>query len=267
MRLTFAHLALARPLAVLDLETTGVDPARDRVVEFAVLKIAPDGRSQLCHQRVRPGVPIPAAATAVHGITDRMVDTVPPFRVIARSLAAFLADTDLAGFGIAGFDLPILAAEFARAGVSFRVAGRAVVDALTVFHRHEPRDLGAAVRLYLGRDHPNAHAAAADARVAAAVLDAQVGRYGLPPTPPGLHATLVEVDVGRRFRRGPGGGVDFAFGKHAGRSLADVARTDPGYLEWMLGQAFLDDAHALVRRALAGQPLDVPNPVHTRRPA
>ncbi|OWK39328.1 3'-5' exonuclease [Fimbriiglobus ruber] len=266
MRLTFAHLALARPLAVLDLETTEVDPARDRVVEFAVLKIAPDGRSQLCHQRVRPGVPIPAAATAVHGITDRMVDTVPPFRVIARSLAAFLADTDLAGFGIAGFDLPILAAEFARAGVSFRVAGRAVVDALTVFHRHEPRDLGAAVRLYLGRDHPNAHAAAADARVAAAVLDAQVGRYGLPPTPPGCTRPwsrsmsaggFARLRWGRRLRV-----------RQAHRPLlADVARTDPGYLEWMLGQAFLDDAHALVRRALAGQPLDVPNPVNARRPA
>ncbi|OWK34230.1 3'-5' exonuclease [Fimbriiglobus ruber] len=106
MHFPFSHLTLARPLAVLDLETTGVDPARDRIVEFAVLKIAPDGRSQLCHQRVRPGVPIPPAATAVHGITDAAVAAAPPFRAIARSLAAFLVDADLAGFGSPGSTCP-----------------------------------------------------------------------------------------------------------------------------------------------------------------
>ncbi|OWK34229.1 hypothetical protein [Fimbriiglobus ruber] len=118
----------------------------------------------------------------------------------------------------------------------------------------EPRDLTAAVKFYLGRAHPRAHAAAADVRAAAAVLDVQVGAYGLPPDPAALHATLVEVDVARRFRRDAAGRVTFAFGKHAGRPLAAVARTDPGYLDWMLGQGFLDDIRDLVREALGGRP-------------
>lgn len=244
------HLKPRRPLAVLDLESTGADPATDRVVELAVLTLAPDRAGDLFVTRVNPRRPIPAAATAVHGIGDADVRDAPTFAALAADLNRQLADCDLAGFGITGFDLPLLAAEFARAGVSFPLAGRAVLDALTVYRRHEARTLAAAVAFYLGREHAGAHAAGADALAAAAVLDAQVGRYGLPAAPAELHAALVEVDVAGKFRRGPDGAVVFGFGKHAGRPLADVARTDPDYLGWMLTRPFLADVHDRVRAAL-----------------
>ncbi len=245
------YLTLTRPLAAIDLESTGVDAARDRIVEVAVVKFFPGGPTEVYRRLVNPGVPIPAAATAVHGVADADVAAAPAFASIAPELRRFLGGCDLAGFGVASFDLPLLSAEFARAGVRFAVAGRSVLDALGVYRRFEPRDLAHAVRLYLGRDHEGAHAAVADALAAVEVLDRQVGRYGLPAGVEGLHAALVEVDVGRRFRRDAAGHVAFGFGKHLGRSLADVARTDPGYLRWMLGQSFLDDAQGLVRRALA----------------
>lgn len=247
-----AHLVLDRPLAVVDLESTGVDPAADRIVEVAVLTLLPGGKEELFHRRVRPGVPIPAAATAVHGIADADVAAAPPFAAIAPEVFAALHGCDLAGFGIASFDLPLLAAEFARVRLPFRVAGRRVVDALAVYRRFHPRTLASAVREYLGRDHGDAHSAAADARAAAEVLDRQVGRHALPPTPAELHASLVEVDVAGRFRRDDAGRVAFAFGKHVGRPLAEVAARDASYLKWILGRAFLDDVHDLVRRALAG---------------
>lgn len=247
------HLSLARPLAVIDLETTGVDPARDRIVELALIKLTPDGRPVVLHQFVNPGGPIPPAATAVHGVGDADVAAAPTFAAVAAGLARFLDGCDLAGFGITSFDLPLLAAEFARAGVGFRVAGRRVLDALDIYRRREPRDLTRAVAYYLGRDHTGAHSALADARAAAEVLDRQVAVYGLPRDVAALRAALVEVDVARRFRRDAAGRVVFGFGRHAGRPLAGVARADPGYLRWMLGQPFLDDVYGLVRHALAGQ--------------
>ncbi|QDU21808.1 3'-5' exonuclease [Urbifossiella limnaea] len=252
MSVPLSHLVLDRPLAVLDVETTGVDPAADRVVEVAVLTLLPGGGQELFHRRVDPGGPIPPAATAVHGITDAAVAGAPPFAAVAPELFAALHGSDLAGFGIGTFDLPLLAAEFARAGVPFRVAGRRVIDVLALYRRCHPRDLSGAVREYLGRDHAGAHSAAADVRATAEVLDRQVGRHALPPTPAGLHASLVEVDVAGRFRRDAAGHVVFAFGKYGGRRLGEVAARDPGYLRWMLGRPFLDDALGLVRRALAG---------------
>jgi DNA polymerase-3 subunit epsilon len=252
MSVSLSNLVLDRPLAVLDLETTGVDPATDRIVEVAVVTLLPNGRQEQFHRRVDPGVPIPPAATAVHGITDADVIGAPPFSAIAPELFATLHGSDLAGFGIASFDLPLLAAEFARVRLPFRVAGRRVIDVLALYRRWYPRDLTSAVREYLGREHADAHSAVADARVAAEVLDRQVERHALPPTPAELHAALVEVDVAGRFRR-DAGHVVFAFGKYSGQSLAEVAARDPGYLNWMLGRPFLDDAHDLVRRALAGE--------------
>jgi DNA polymerase-3 subunit epsilon len=251
MSVSLSNLVLDRPLAVLDLETTGVDPAADRIVEVAVLTLLPGGKHDLFHQRLNPGVPIPPAASAVHGITDADVIGSPTFAAVAPELFATLHGSDLAGFGIASFDLPLLAAEFARVRLPFRVAGRRVIDVLALYRRCHPRDLTSAVREYLGRDHADAHSAVADARATAEVLGRQVERHALPPTPAELHAALVEVDVAGRFRR-EAGHVVFAFGKYSGQLLAEVAARDPGYLKWMLGRPFLDDAHDLVRRALAG---------------
>lgn len=252
MSVSLTNLVLDRPLAVLDLETTGVDPGTDRIVEVAVLTLLPAARQELFHRRINPGVPIPPAATAIHGIADADVIGAPPFTAVAPELFATLHGSDLAGFGIAGFDLPLLAAEFARCGLPFRVGGRRVIDVLALYRRCHPRDLASAVREYLGRDHMDAHSAVADARATAAVLDRQVERHALPTTLGELHASLVEVDVAGRFRR-EAGQVVFAFGKYSGQPLAGVAARDPGYLRWILGRPFLDDVHDLVCRALAGK--------------
>lgn len=174
----------------------------------------------------------------------------PEFAEVATGLAGFLSGCDLTGLGITAFDLPLIATEFARAGVEFRLAGRAVIDALAVYRRMEPRELEHAVGLYLGREHAGAHSAAADALAALEVFDAQVGRYGLPPTPAELRAAFGGGDVAGRFALDPHDEVVFAFGKHRGRRLDEVARDDPGYLRWMLGQTFLDDVQSLVHAAL-----------------
>src|SRR4051812_28427384 len=135
MSFAFRHLVLERPLAVVDLETTGIDARHDRIVEVGVLKVDPDAGPFRYRRLVHPGVPIPPAARAVHGIGDEDVAERPRFRAIAPRLARLLADADLAGFNIRRFDLPFLIAEFARAGVAFPTGDRAVLDAQRVYHQ------------------------------------------------------------------------------------------------------------------------------------
>lgn len=174
----FRRLRPARPACALDVETTGVDPLTDRVVEVGVVRVEPDGWARTLAQLVHPGRSIPPAATAVHGLADADVAGRPPFAAVAAPLLTFLEGADLVGFHLP-FDLFALSAEFSRAGRTFDLAGRAVLDGLTVFRRQEPRDLAAAVRVYLGREHRGRHRALADAAAALEVLDAQAARY--PP--------------------------------------------------------------------------------------
>lgn len=182
-------LDLARPLAVFDLETTGLDVERDRIVEIAIVKMFPDGRRERYLQRVNPGVPIPPEAARVHGIRDEDVASAPGFSEIAAEVEHLLEGADLAGFNAARFDLPLLAAEFARAGRTLPLDGRAVLDAALIFHRKEPRHLAAALRFYCGRDLAGAHSADADAEACLDILEAQLARYtDLPRDVPGLDA-------------------------------------------------------------------------------
>jgi DNA polymerase-3 subunit epsilon len=247
-----SHLVLDCPLAVVDLESTGVNPATDRMVEVAVLKLLPDGRQEWYHRRVNPGIPIPVNASAIHRIVDADIRESPRFNDIAVELARVLEGCDLAGFGIVSFDLPLMVAEFARTGLPFRIANRRVIDVLTLYRRLQPRDLANAVRTYLGREYQDAHSASADALATAEILDQQVLRHALPASIAELHSVLVAVDIAGRFRRDEAGRVVFAFGKYAGRLLAEVATCDRGYLQWMLTRPFLDDVHDSIRRALFG---------------
>jgi DNA polymerase-3 subunit epsilon len=210
----FQHLRIDRPLVFLDLETTGVDPRRDRVLEIALLRFAPGVDPQALELRLNPQTSIPPAASAVHGIRDEHVICCPTFADKASELACIIGDADLAGFGFARFDLPFLVTEFERAGWQFPLSGRKVVDALTLFHRLQPRDLAAAVLRYCRRDHPHAHRAWHDAEASAAVLDAMLGEHGdVPRCVAELHDYLVEADVEGWFRR-VGGVLLFARGKH-----------------------------------------------------
>jgi DNA polymerase III subunit epsilon len=266
---------LDRPLVFFDLETTGLDMKNDRIIELAFIKMTPTGDVLERERRFNPGMPIPPEATAVHGITDADVADELPFCRTARSLADMLGDCDLAGFNVRRFDIPMLVQEFKRCDVDFSLEGRRIVDMQNIFHREEPRDLSAAARFYLAREHEEAHTALGDIRTSAGVLGAQLTRYAhLPRDLEGLHAYCEEYaptwselerwfgseEDGRPFRRG----------KHKGKSLADVAREAPDYLQWMIGaDDMAEEVVMVVRAALApAEPAVEPPPeppIETRR--
>lgn len=251
-------LLLRRPLIVIDTETTGARPLTDRIVEIALVTLHPDGRRETWVQRVNPDVRIPVEATAVHGIRNEDVETCPTFRRIAGDLVRRMADADLCGFNIHGFDLKILQAEFARCGEPFPVENRQIVDAQVIFHRQEPRDLAAAVRFYLGREHTGAHGAAPDAEATLDVLLAQLERYpdlGTNVASLAVASTRKDdrfVDPDRKLEWRDGEAC-FTFGKHAGRTLRDVAGSDPDYLDWILKKDFPEPLREIMRNALEGK--------------
>lgn len=249
---------LARPIAFFDLETTGTDPSRDKIVEIALVRLEPSGGRVGMTRRIDPERPIPAEATAVHGIGDADVSGLPTFRQVARELLDVLEDADLAGFNVRRFDVPLLDREFRDAGYDLALRSRRIVDVMTIFHKKEPRDLTAAVRFFLDRDHAGAHGAEADVKAAIEVLEAQLLRYpDLPRTIEALDAYCYPVPAGAVDRGGKfvlrDGEIVFAFGRQKGRALREVAAVQRDYLEWILKQDFPEDARALVEEALGGR--------------
>jgi DNA polymerase-3 subunit epsilon len=252
-------IPLERPLVFLDMETTGLRVATDRIVELAIIRLSPNGDVTERVRRFNPQMPIPAEATAVHGITDEDVAEERPFGQRAKSLFKLLDPCDLAGFNLRRFDLPMLLSEFRRSGLSFDVRTRKMIDVQMIFHREEPRDLAAAVQFYLGRDLEDAHSALADIRATAAILTAQLDRYPkLPRSVDGLNTYCDEVrpfetEVDRWFRSGPNADRIFRRGKHRDRALKDVAQEEPDYLHWMLSADDMDEGvREIVRAALSG---------------
>lgn len=250
-------LKLDRPVAVFDIESTGVVPARDRIVEIAVLKITPDGQSRSTVRRLNPGIPIPPGASAVHGIHDADVADCPMFADIAQKLNAYLDGCDLAGYNLCTFDIPMLQAEFKRAGIDFSMEGRRVVDAYNIFCRLFPRTLSAAYKFFCGKDLEGAHGAAADT---AATWEVLLGELAKHPELPRELAALADysdlsdpdaVDRSRRFKWS-GDEVIVNFGKYAGRTLRDVAENEPGFLRWIIKNDFPDDVRAIAEKALVG---------------
>ena len=249
---------LDRPLAFFDLETTGLNTKSDRIVELALIRITPQGDVLERVRRFNPGIPIPAEAAAVHGITDEDVADEPAFASTAKSLLELLEDCDLAGFNIRRFDIPMLLAEFKRAGFPFPLKGRRLIDAQTIFHREEPRDLSAAARFYLEREHREAHTALGDIRTTAAVLAAQLERYPeIPKEMDGLNAycdqaSPLRTELDSWFQTKDDLLV-FRRGKHRGETLTQVASSAPDYLQWMLGAEDMDGEVLEVVRAALGK--------------
>lgn len=247
-------MILTRPLVFFDLETTGADPSTARIVQVACVKRRPDGTSTEWQSLVNPGCPIPPEATEIHGITDDMVKDAPLFSWHAPGLFRALDGCDLGGFNVRRYDIPLLQAEFARVGVEFSTAGRAIVDAMALFHAKEKRDLSAAVKFYCGREMEGAHDAMADVRATIDVLQAQLSRYDdLPGDVAGLHAVGAgdAVDLEGKFAWKDGEAV-ITFGKHKGKTLRWLA-AEGGFLRWMLGADFGVEVKALAREALAGR--------------
>jgi DNA polymerase-3 subunit epsilon len=235
-------LSLTRPLSFFDLETTGTFVGIDRIVELAVVKLWPDGRRTEYEWRFNPEMAIPEEATRIHGIRDEDVRDKPTFRDSLGEIREVFRDSDVAGFNIARFDMPLLQSELERAGVK-AFSSRNIVDAMTIFHLKERRDLSAALRFFCDKDIENAHSALADVRATVEVLEAQLSRYAdLPTTVSELAAVgnggdSQYEDSGRWFVK-RGGKLLFAKGKHCGKTVDEVAGTTSGYLEWLKG---LDD--------------------------
>ncbi len=249
---------LDRPLAVIDLETTGTAPYRDRIIEIAAVKIHPDGRKETRRRRLNPGVSIPPASTAIHGIRDEDVAQEPEFRQIASSLAEYLEGCDLAGFGITMFDLPLLRAEFERSGIQFHLAGRRIIDAKNIYHLKEPRNLTAAHEFYCGAAFADAHSAEADALAAYRVLLGQLQRYSdLPRSMDALHRLSNPMEAHYVDREGKlvwqEGEVFFHFGKHRGEPLREVCVTDPEYVRWFASGDAPAELKSILAEALEGR--------------
>ena len=252
-------LPLDRPLVVFDTETTGTNPRSDRIIEIACLKICPDGRRELFVRRLNPGVPIPPASTAIHGIREADVAGAPRFREIAADLAAFLEGADLGGYNITGFDLPVLRAEFLRSGVPFEISARRLVDAQRIFFAREPRHLAAAARFYCQTDHAGAHGALADAEMTLRVLEGQLERYAeLPRSVSELHELFCagldqDVDPEGRIRL-VNGEPTINFGKNRGRMLRDLSREEPGFLRWIIKGDFSEPVKQIAKKYLPEGP-------------
>ncbi len=246
------QLALKNPIIFLDLETTGVDVAKDKIVEISLIKISPNGAEEVKTRRINPTIPIPPETTKIHGISDEDVKDCPTFREVAKSLAAFIEGCDFAGYNSTKFDIPMLAEEFLRAGVEVDFRTRRLVDVQNIFHRMEQRTLVAAYKFYCQKDLTNAHSAEADTRATYEVLQAQLDRY------PDLKndvdflsefsAKNKNVDYAGRIIYDEKGDEVINFGKHKGRKVADVLRAEPSYYDWIMkGDFTLDTKRVLTQ--------------------
>jgi len=235
-------LNLRRPIAFIDLETTGINVSADRIVEISVLKINPNGSEEWMISRINPEMPIPPKSTAIHGITDADVADAPKFREIAKNLAAFLEGTDLAGFNAIKFDIPVLAEEFLRVNIDFNFLKRKYVDVQVIFHRKEQRTLTAAYKFYCDRELENAHSSRADTQATYEVLKAQLERYNDLENDVEKLADFSSynslVDFAGRIIYDEKGVEVFNFGKHKGKPVEEVFREEPSYYSWMMNGDF-----------------------------
>ncbi len=235
-------LKLTRPLVFFDLETTGTNISRDRIVEISVIKLMPDGTVIEKTRRINPEMPIPAEATAVHHITDDDVRNEPTFRQIAVSLAQMLSGCDIAGYNSNRFDVPLLDQEFERAGVDFDISRARMIDVQTIYHKKEPRTLVAAYRYYCDKNLEEAHSALADTRATMEVLLAQLDRYDDVPTEVGALADYASanrnVDIMGRLIYDDKDREVINFGKYKGQLAEEVLRRDPGYYNWIMSGDF-----------------------------
>ena len=251
-------MELEKPLAVFDLETTGVRIGQDRIVQIAVVRMLPDGTRDKWQSLVNPEMHIPHEATAVHGITDADVADAPVLAELSAELLQRLHGCDLCGFNVLRFDLPFLSEEFFRVGVEWDSSALRVIDALRIYHHFERRDLSAAARFYLGREHAGAHDALADTEMTANILLAQLDRYAELPRD---RAALGEFcgdrkrapDAAGKLQFDEHGGICLAFGKYKGWTIENIGRNDPGYIQWLMTKAELPGSTlAVMKNALTG---------------
>src|SRR6187401_3559776 len=228
-------LQLTKPLAFIDLETTGVNLATDRIIEIAIVKVLPDGKRSVKRKLVHPQMPIPKQSSDVHGITDDMIKDAPSFKEVAHELKQMLDGCDIAGYNSNRFDIPMMVEEFLRADVDFDMKGRRLLDVQNIFHQMEQRTLSAAYKFYCNKALDGAHSAEVDAQATWEILEAQLERY---PNIGNTVESIVKftgeddiVDFARRFIRVNGVEI-FNFGKHKGKAVTEVLKLEPQYYDW-----------------------------------
>ena len=251
------ELNLKRPIIFFDLETTGTDISKDRIVEICYIKVFTDGREVEFCKRVNPGMHIPEAASAVHGIYDEDVKDCPLFKDVAREIAKEFEGCDIAGFNSNRFDLPLLAEEFLRAQVDIDLSRHNAIDVQVLYHKREPRTLSAAHKFYCGEEFDNAHSALADTRATYNVLKAQLDHYDDLVNDMEVLAKessfTNNVDFAGRMVYDANGTEVFNFGKYKGMPVAAVLDRDPGYYGWMINGDFsLNTKQVLTRIKLRG---------------
>jgi DNA polymerase-3 subunit epsilon len=235
-------LQLTKPLAFIDIEATGANVATDRIVEIAIIKHLPDGSRTVKRKLINPQMPIPQVVCDIHGITDEMVKDAPSFKQAAHEIKQFLDGCDLACYNAYRLDMPMLIEEFIRAGVDFEMKNGRLVDVQKIFHQMEQRTLAAAYRFYCNKSLENAHSAEVDAAATAEILNAQLEKY--PQLGNNIDSVLKAIgedniiDFARRFAYDEKGKEIFNFGKHKGRPIADVLKTEPQYYDWMMKGEF-----------------------------
>ena len=231
-------LQLTRPVAFIDLETTGVNLSTDRIVEVAMIKILPDGTRQVKRKLINPQMPIPKQTTDIHGITDEMVKDAPTFKQAGNELKQFIENCDMGGYNSNRFDIPMLMEEFLRAGMEVDLSKRSMIDVQHIFYTMEPRTLSAAYKFYCQKELIDAHSAEADVNATIDVFLSQLDRYPhLGTTIDTILNSIGEekiVDYARRFLFDGKGVEVFNFGKHKGRPVTDVLKAEPQYYDWMM---------------------------------
>ncbi len=249
------QLNLKRPLAFFDIESTGTNVVKDRIVEICIFKVMPNGSPEVKLRRINPGIPIPPEVTAIHGISDADVANEPTFKQLARSLNELLKDCDLAGYNSNKFDIPMLIEEFLRCDIDFNLKNRNLIDVQNIFHKMEPRTLKAAYKFYCNKELVDAHTAEADTRATYEILLSQIDRYKEAeyidndgkvsiPVQNNMEA-LYQFSYNHRNADLVGhiifnyaGEETFNFGKHKGKTVEEVFAKEPQYYDWMMNAEF-----------------------------
>lgn len=235
-------LYLTKPICFFDLETTGINISKDRVVEISILKVFPDGKEESKTWLVNPEMKIPAEVIAIHGISDDDVKDAPTFKELSKEIYNMIKDSDLGGFNSNRFDIPLLAEEMLRADIDFDMKNRVSVDVQTIFHKMEQRTLSAAYKFYCDKNLDDAHSAEADTKATYHVLKAQLERYEELENDTKFLADFSSrkqfADFAGFISYNKDGEECFAFGKHKNKRVKDVLNDEPGYFGWILNADF-----------------------------
>lgn len=253
------NLQLTRPIAVIDIETTGLNTQEDCIVDICIIKILPNGKEETLNSLINPNMPIPIESTEIHGVIDTDVQGKPTFKEFAPKIIDFIDGCDLCGFGIKKFDLLVLESEFKRAGVAYSKEGRQILDVLNIYHKLEPRDLNAAHLKYCSKPLENAHSSQNDVRATIDILESLLKRHEiLPRDISGLQEFCNPkdpswIDDEGKFAWFKGQAIVNFGKKHKGKTLEFVYKNEPDYLQWIISADFSSEAKNIAEDAIKGK--------------